>query len=303
MAGPGLGGASPGAPFAHGGVAPGASPGATGGKCPLRKALGPLAGLVFDKRGNLSCPEPIIRMRSALAATKPVRELRPQALPVKLLAVALTTAALNVPCGMWREHTEKFSTQWFIAVHATIPFIAMLRKAVIMPKYAILFTICSAIAGQALGARLERRRVHQQARQELGSLAAARPVVAAAPPQQLPAASSRQTAMALPVASMLLTAQRLDVGPGAGSSSSSWGVGTAPGNGSGAATAAALEPVAFGAPLGGEWWSEEQQQQQEQRVTFKMRARGGGRKAAAGVVGRCQGGALPVLAVAPAIRG
>lgn len=273
----------------------------------MRKALGPLAGLVFDKRGNLSCPEPIVKMRAALAATKPVRELRPQALPVKLLAVALTTATLNVPCGMWREHTEKFSTQWFIAVHATIPFIAMLRKAVIMPKYAILFTICSAIAGQALGARMERKRVHQQARQELGGLAAARPAVAvaAAPAPQLPAAStgsaSRQTAVALPVASMLLTAQRLDVGTGAPVSSSSRGLGAAPGNGSRAATAAALEPVAFGAPLGGEGWIEDQQQQQ--RVAFRMRARGGGRKAAAGVVGRCQGGALPVLAVAPAIRG
>ena len=59
----------------------------------------------------------------------------------------------------WREHCEKFSGAWFAAVHASIPFIAMLRKAVIMPKYAILFTIAAAVAGQAMGAKIERRRM------------------------------------------------------------------------------------------------------------------------------------------------
>lgn len=49
--------------------------------------------------------------------------------------------AANLPCGMWREHTRKFSPQWFLAVHATIPFVASLRKAVLMPKWAILLTI------------------------------------------------------------------------------------------------------------------------------------------------------------------
>jgi hypothetical protein len=125
----------------------------------MRKVLGPLAPLVFNQQGHLQCPEPIMRARAALAATPPVRELRPQALPVKLLTVGAFTAAVNVPCGMWREHCEKFSGAWFLAVHASIPFIAMLRKAVIMPKYAILFTIAAAVAGQAMGARLERKRL------------------------------------------------------------------------------------------------------------------------------------------------
>lgn len=127
------------------------------GQCPLRKVLGPLAPAVFSAR--LACPEPIMRARAALAATKPVRELRPHALPVKLAAVGATSLSLNVPCGMWREHCEKFSGAWFLAVHASIPFIAMLRKAVIMPKYAIIFSLATAIAGQTLGSRLERRRL------------------------------------------------------------------------------------------------------------------------------------------------
>jgi hypothetical protein len=125
----------------------------------MRKLLGPLAPMVFNPKGHLQCPEAIVRARAALAATKPVRELRPQALPIKLAAVAATTAAVNVPLGAAREHTEKFSFAWFVAVHASIPFIAMLRKAVIMPKYAIVFTIAAAIAGQAMGARMERQRL------------------------------------------------------------------------------------------------------------------------------------------------
>jgi hypothetical protein len=90
-----------------------------------------------------------------------VKALRPQALPVKLMAVGAFTAALNIPCGMWREHTEKFSWQWIVAVHASIPFVAMLRKAVVMPKIAIACTIAMAIAGQAIGVKMERERLVQ----------------------------------------------------------------------------------------------------------------------------------------------
>ena len=93
---------------------------------------------------------------------------------------------------------EKFSPGWFVAVHATvslgytigrvsshmqlqhyasscasgvcyvslmqstfpqIPFIAMLRKAVVMPKWAIAYTVGLAVLGQIMGARLERQRL------------------------------------------------------------------------------------------------------------------------------------------------
>ena len=55
-----------------------------------------------------------------------------------------TAIAANLPCGAWREHCKTFSPQWFLAVHATIPFVAMLRKAVLMPKWAILLTVAGA---------------------------------------------------------------------------------------------------------------------------------------------------------------
>ncbi|GFR52740.1 hypothetical protein Agub_g15351 [Astrephomene gubernaculifera] len=231
VSGPGLSG--PGASSGHGLCGPSGN----AGQCPLRRALGPFAGVVFNKNGHLMCPEPIIKMRAALAATKPVRDLRPQALPIKLLAVAFTTAALNVPCGMWREHTKKFSSQWFVAVHATIPFIAMLRKAVIMPKYAILFTICAAIAGQTMGAKYERRRVLAQTKDELAGLARAKPVAVALPrPTSGPASSSSsgRQAAPLPVASMLLSAQPTVVERGNAAASAAAGTAAAPSSGTAA---------------------------------------------------------------------
>ena len=158
-------------PSVHQGGSPASG---AGGTCPLRKFLGPsLSSVIFNSVGGIQCPAPIIQARAALAATAPIQQLRPQALPVKFLAVGAMAAALNVPCGMWREHTEKFSGQWFMAVHASIPFIAMLRKAVIMPKIAIACTIACAIAGQAIGARLERQRLAKAAAVEAGRVALA----------------------------------------------------------------------------------------------------------------------------------
>lgn len=82
-----------------------------------------------------------------------------QALHIKMASIALVAAAANIPFGAWREHFDKFSPGWFVAVHATIPFIALLRKGVVMPRWAILLTITGALAGQTIGSRLERRRL------------------------------------------------------------------------------------------------------------------------------------------------
>ena len=92
-----------------------------------------VAGLVpLSARGELACPQAIVAARAAVARLRPVRELRPRALPVKLLTLSALGLAVNVPFGAAREHTRKFSPAWFVAVHASIPFIAMLRKGVVM---------------------------------------------------------------------------------------------------------------------------------------------------------------------------
>jgi hypothetical protein len=69
---------------------------------------------------------------------------------------------------MWREHLPKFSPGWFVAVHVTVPFIAVLRKAVVMPKWAILLTVAAAVAGQLAGGRVERYRLKCIAEQQEG---------------------------------------------------------------------------------------------------------------------------------------
>jgi hypothetical protein len=58
--------------------------------------------------GHVRCPPAVVAMRTAVAALKPVRDLRPQALPVRGMALMWVAMAANVPCGAWREHTKKF---------------------------------------------------------------------------------------------------------------------------------------------------------------------------------------------------
>lgn len=127
----------------------------------MRRILGPLATAVMSQRYH--CPKPIVMIRAAIARTSIARSLRPESIEIKLLAVALASTLLNIPFGMLREHTRKFSPQWFLVVHATIPFIAMFRKAIVMPPYAILFTVAAAIGGQAIGAKAEKRRLEWMA--------------------------------------------------------------------------------------------------------------------------------------------
>lgn len=137
-------------------------PSAAGGRASFlpQGLANPLGGLLaMSAKGQLRCPDAVVRLRATVARMKPVRELRPQALPVKLLAVAAFTGVANLPSGALRVHVEKFSPGWILAVHATIPFIAVIRKAVVMPKWAIAFTIGSAVLGQIMGARLERDRM------------------------------------------------------------------------------------------------------------------------------------------------
>lgn len=112
---------------------------------------------------KFKCPPAIVAARAALARTALVKSLRPQPLPAKMLVIAALGMAVNVPLGVWREHTTKFSLSWFAAVHAAVPFIAMLRKSVLMPKTAMALTIAASILGQVIGSRAERLRLKLEA--------------------------------------------------------------------------------------------------------------------------------------------
>ncbi|WOL13218.1 hypothetical protein Cni_G21987 [Canna indica] len=137
------------------------------GQCPIAKSYRAVSGVIPlvakvlqpPPGMKFKCPPAVVAARAALARTALVKTLRPQPLPAKMLAIALLGMAANVPLGIWREHTEKFSPQWFAAVHAAVPFIAMLRKSVVMPKTAMALTIAASILGQTIGSRAERFRL------------------------------------------------------------------------------------------------------------------------------------------------
>lgn len=112
---------------------------------------------------KLKCPSAVVAARAALARTAFVKTLRPQPLSSKMLVIGALGMAANIPLGIWREHTEKFSPSWFAAVHAAVPFIAMLRKSVVMPKTAMALTIAASILGQVIGSRAERLRMKAKA--------------------------------------------------------------------------------------------------------------------------------------------
>ncbi|CAL9106749.1 unnamed protein product [Musa textilis] len=69
--------------------------------------------------------------------------------------------------------------QWFAAVQAAVPFIAMLRKSVLMPKTAMTITIAASILGQTIGSRAERLRLKAVAAAEVGGsrVVKTRPVI------------------------------------------------------------------------------------------------------------------------------
>jgi len=67
----------------------------------------------------------------------------------------------NVPPGMVKEHFDKFSPEWIATVHASVPVVGALRKAIILPPYAILFTILGSVMGQIAGGKLERYHMEQ----------------------------------------------------------------------------------------------------------------------------------------------
>ncbi|MBI3088330.1 MAG: hypothetical protein HYY91_05540 [Candidatus Omnitrophica bacterium] len=77
---------------------------------------------------------------------------------LKIAVVSVICFLVNVPLGMWREHTKKFSWQWIVAIHASIPLIIALRIGLQLPLIAIPINIAAAILGQAVGARSEKKK-------------------------------------------------------------------------------------------------------------------------------------------------
>uniref|UniRef100_A0A1J3CGV0 Uncharacterized protein n=1 Tax=Noccaea caerulescens TaxID=107243 RepID=A0A1J3CGV0_NOCCA len=145
------------------------------GNCPIAKSYRAVSGVapLVAKMMQLppgmqyKCPPAIVAARAAISKTAFAKNLRPQPLSSKVLVIGMLGMALNVPLGVWREHTEKFSASWFVALHAAVPFIGILRKSVLMPKMAMVFTIAASVLGQVIGSRAERFRLKSLAQKKL----------------------------------------------------------------------------------------------------------------------------------------
>ncbi|CAH2078018.1 unnamed protein product [Thlaspi arvense] len=145
------------------------------GNCPIAKSfravsgVAPLVAKILQPPPGMKykCPQAIVAARAAISKTAFAKNLRPQPLSSKVLVIGMLGMALNVPLGVWREHTEKFSASWFVALHAAVPFIGILRKSVLMPKMAMVFTIAASVMGQLIGSRAERFRLKSIAQKKL----------------------------------------------------------------------------------------------------------------------------------------
>lgn len=65
-----------------------------------------------------------------------------------------TAIIVNVFLGAWRVNTKKFSWQWFFAIHASIPFIIIIRIFFGLPLLIIPFGIAASLVGQFSGSAI-----------------------------------------------------------------------------------------------------------------------------------------------------
>ena len=77
---------------------------------------------------------------------------------LKILLVSVICLLVNIPVGMMRERSRKFSLQWILWVHASIPLIVLLRVWLGLHPVAIPINIAAAVLGQFIGGGPEKRR-------------------------------------------------------------------------------------------------------------------------------------------------
>ena len=77
---------------------------------------------------------------------------------LKILAVSVLCFLVNIPLGAQRERSRKFSWQWIVWVHASIPLIIALRIGLRLSPWAIPLNIAAAVLGQFVGAAPEKKR-------------------------------------------------------------------------------------------------------------------------------------------------
>jgi hypothetical protein len=74
----------------------------------------------------------------------------------RLLPLAFAIVAVNVPFGYWRAGLRNFSRSWFVAVHAPVPLVVVLRLlfGVVWRLASLPILVGAYFAGQLLGGLL-----------------------------------------------------------------------------------------------------------------------------------------------------
>jgi hypothetical protein len=78
----------------------------------------------------------------------------------RTLVVAVVVFVVNLPFGFWRSGTRKLSWPWFVAVHAPVPLVVLVRWASGLGFQLATFPVLvgAFFAGQLVGGRLRRAR-------------------------------------------------------------------------------------------------------------------------------------------------
>jgi hypothetical protein len=86
-------------------------------------------------------------------------------LTTKLLWVALAVFLLNLPFGFWRAGTEKFSRNWFLAVHSPVPLVVALRilSGLGWHLSSVPFLVAAFFGGQFVGGRINHSKASPRA--------------------------------------------------------------------------------------------------------------------------------------------
>ncbi len=77
-----------------------------------------------------------------------------------LLSIAALVFIINIPFGYWRDNERRFSTRWFLSVHAPVPVVIALRLLSGLGWQFSTFPVLigAFFAGQFVGGRLHRMR-------------------------------------------------------------------------------------------------------------------------------------------------
>lgn len=70
-----------------------------------------------------------------------------------IITVSFAALLISVPMGYWRATVKKFSVQWFLAIHLSVPFIFLLRTSTGLGYSFIPGLVGMALLGQVIGAK------------------------------------------------------------------------------------------------------------------------------------------------------